>query len=49
MADAARSGISSIGFSLIRPWQGKPQSRAAVRRDIKIRENAKRPTLNVQD
>jgi hypothetical protein len=47
MADAARSGISSIGFSLIRHWQGKPQSRAAVRRDIKIRE--KRQTPNVQD
>jgi hypothetical protein len=39
MADAARSEISSTGFSLIRPRQGKPQSRE--HQDLKSEQNAK--------
>ena len=35
MADTARSGISSIGFSLIWAWQGKPQSRDRNHQDVK--------------
>src|SRR6267378_1185802 len=46
MADAAHSGISSIGFSLIRAWQGKPQSRTMVSREIK--NQGKRPTSNTE-
>lgn len=37
MADAVRSGISSIGFSLIRAWQGKPQTRDRNHQDVKVR------------
>jgi hypothetical protein len=45
MADVARSGISSIGFSLIWPWQGKPQTRTVVSRDIK--KSGKTPNEDV--